>query len=84
MLLLPAIEALQLLFSWERRPEEPGGVGSSRVKRMWHILHLGSGKGMLSLETLTLLLADGFLLSFPPKDGSLIKCIASVRFVRQA
>lgn len=26
MLLLPKIEALQLFFSWERRPGEPGGV----------------------------------------------------------
>lgn len=66
MLLLSAIEALQLLFSWERRPEEPGGLGSSQVKRMWRILHLGSGKGMLSFGTLTVLLADDFLLSFPP------------------
>lgn len=75
MLLLPKIEALQLFFSWERRPGELGGVergagasgvGSLCVERMSCILHLGSGKRMLSLGTLTVRLADGFLLVCSP------------------
>lgn len=39
-------------------------MGSWCVERMWRILHLGSGRGMLSLRTLMVLL-DAFLVCSP-------------------
>lgn len=57
-------------------------MGSFCVERMWRILHLGSERGKLSMGTLTVLLED-FLVGSPGM-AHFIKCIASVRFVRQA
>lgn len=49
-----------------RGEQAASGVGSLCMERMSCILHLGSGKGMLSLGTLTVRLADGFLLFCSP------------------
>lgn len=56
------------LASWEgwRGEQAASGGGSLCVERMWRILHLGSGNGILSLGTLTVFLADGFLLACSP------------------
>lgn len=47
------------------------------------VAQFASGTGMLSLGTLPVLLA-GWFSCLVPRDNWLIKCIATVRFVRQA
>lgn len=48
-----------------RGEQAAAGAGSWCVQRMWRILHLGSGKARLSLETSTVLLPAWFSCLFP-------------------